>query len=253
VVGQSASFTAVGAGSARELTGQLVRKGSHSPRSGLNRPGAVSGRRTRGAAAAPEIQHALGGLQGLDAHGFVHMDLVGARFQHLRQVAQAVHGHPGAVGTGYAGGADPHGGGLQEGLVRRRLAHLVEDAIVGGDDEGLVGHLPRGLDDLGGGTHPVGHVDHGLGRFGMHQHRRLGVLFLEAQQGVGAEGLVHDAGAGPDQHVGAGFLLDVAAQVAVRGPEDLLALSCRWRTRSTAMLEVTTQSARAFTSALVLA
>ena len=66
--------------------------------------------------------------------------------------------------------------------------------------------------------------------------------------------VVHDAGAVPQQHVGAGLLLDVAAQVAVGRPQDLPALvrqvAARW---PGAQELVTIQSARAFTAALVLA
>ncbi len=50
------------------------------------------------------------------------------------------------------------------------------------------------------------------------------MLFLEQLQLQALELVVHDARAVPQQHVGAGLLLDVAAEVAVGGPQDLLAL-----------------------------
>jgi hypothetical protein len=64
---------------------------------------------------------------------------------------------------------------------------------------------------------------------------------------------MHQAGALPQQHVGAGLLLDVAAQMLVRRPQDLLALRMQVLTISRPMDDVTIQSARAFTAALVLA
>jgi hypothetical protein len=91
------------------------------------------------------------------------------------------------------------------------------------------------------------------GRLGVHQHRRLGVLLAQQLQLQALELVVHDAGAVPHQHVGAGLLLDVAAQVAVGCPEDLLPLAFRCCTMASAQELVTIQSARAFTAALVLA
>ena len=73
---------------------------------------------------------------------------------------QAVHGHPGAEGAALAGPAVTGRGGRQEGLVRRLLAHFVQDALVGGHDEGLFGAFHGGLEQLAGGTHHIGHLHH---------------------------------------------------------------------------------------------
>ena len=151
------------------------------------------------------------------------MDLVGPALQGLGEIAQAVHGHPGAVGAAAAGGPGAGGGRLQQGLVRHRLLHLVEDAVVGGDDElGLRPLLGR-PDELGGGAHLVGHGDDLLRRLRMDEDGRPGVLGPEFAQLLRLEGLVDDAAALPQEHVGAGDLADVLAQVTVRRPEDGLA------------------------------
>jgi hypothetical protein len=61
-------------------------------------------------------------------------------------------------------------------------------------------------------------------------------------------------GAVPHQHVGAGLLLDVAAEVAVGCPQHLLPCSFQvLHDREARTSSVTIQSARAFTAALVLA
>mmetsp|Transcript_6218 Transcript_6218/g.25153 ORF Transcript_6218/g.25153 Transcript_6218/m.25153 type:complete len:345 (-) Transcript_6218:315-1349(-) len=69
----------------------------------------------------------------------------------------------------------------------------------------------------------MGHVDDALGRFRVHQDLRLRMLLAQQLQLQALELVVHDAGAVPHQHVGAGLFLDVAAQVAVGRPQDFLA------------------------------
>jgi hypothetical protein len=58
----------------------------------------------------------------------------------------------------------------------------------------------------------------------VHQHRGVRVQPAHPVQREALELLVHDAGAVPEQHVGAGHALHIAAQMLVRRPEDLLAL-----------------------------
>jgi hypothetical protein len=87
----------------------------------------------------------------------------------------------------------------------------------------------------------------------VHQHQRIGVLAAEQVQLQPLEFVVHDAGAVPQQHVGAGLVLDVAAQVAVGRPQHLLALRMQVADDGQRAGLVTIQSARAFTAALVLA
>ena len=72
-------------------------------------------------------------------------------------------------------------------------------------------------------------------------------------RGPAFEFFVDDAGTVPENHVRPGLLLDVAAKVLIRRPEDLFPFAFKCSTTATAMLEVTTQSARAFTAAEVLA
>ena len=65
--------------------------------------------------------------------------------------------------------------------------------------------------------------------------RARGAALAQQFQLQALELVVHDAGAVPQQHVGAGLLLDVAAQVPVGRPQDLLALrpsgAARWPAR----------------------
>ena len=56
----------------------------------------------------------------------------------------------------------------------------------------------------------------------MRQHAGLGVLLAQQLELQAFELVVDDAGAVPQQHVGAGLLLDVAAQMPVGCPQDLL-------------------------------
>ena len=152
------------------------------------------------------------------------MDFIGARFQHLGQPGQAVHGHPGAMRAALAGGAVAGGGRLVKHLARVQRAQLVHHAVVGGDYEFLRIHVVRGLQDGRGGAHRMRQRHHVGGRFGVHQHLGAGVFLHQRLQLKRLELVVHDARAVPEHHVGAGLALDVAAQVAVGCPQDLVAL-----------------------------
>src|SRR5690606_32479103 len=121
-----------------------------------------------------------------------------------------------------AGGALAGGGGDDQFLVRRRLLHLVENALVGGDDDAFVGQVAGGGDELGGGAHGIGHLHHVARGFGVHQDGGVGVEGLQLLEAAELELLVDDTAAVPQQHIGAGLLLHIAAQVLVGGPEDLL-------------------------------
>ena len=151
------------------------------------------------------------------------MDLVVAVVEGGGEGFQFVHRHPRAVGATAAHGAVAGRRRLDEALARRRLAQLVEDAPVGGDDEGVVGKFLRRLDDLAGGAHPVGDVDHRGGGLWMHQHAGIRIDPLDVFEPLELELLVDDAGAVPEQHVGAGPGPYVGTEVLVRRPEDLLA------------------------------
>ena len=121
------------------------------------------------------------------------------------------------------------GGRDDQFLVRHRLLHGMEDPLVGGDDEGPVRHFPGRLHDLRGRPHAVRQFDDGGRGFRVHQHGGLRVLHHQVAQAVGLELFVHDAGAVPDQHVGAGDALDVMPEVPVGREQDLFALRVQVR------------------------
>ena len=145
------------------------------------------------------------------------------------------------------------GGRGQEGLARMALPHVVEDALVGGDDEGVGIEPAGGGDQLRRGADHIGLRGDAGRRFGMDQDGRLRMLARQRGQFVGLELVMHHAGALPQQHVGAGPRLDVGAQVAVGAHRIFSPRACRCATMSCPTEDVTTQSARAFTAALVLA
>ena len=45
----------------------------------------------------------------------------------------------------------------------------------------------------------------------MYQHRRIGISLFQIEHALGFEFLVHDAGAVPQQHIGAAFAAHVIA------------------------------------------
>ncbi len=61
--------------------------------------------------------------------------------------------------TAAAGGTIAACWRFNEFLMRRQLLHLVEDTAVGGHDETGVVHLLRRLQQLGGGTNRIRHLD----------------------------------------------------------------------------------------------
>src|SRR5574340_111539 len=97
-----------------------------------------------------EIQHALDRDCRLGSYAFFDVDFVATGFQHGGELSQAVHRHPRAVGARGAGGALAHGGCLQQNLAGRGGVHLVEDAVIGGDDELRVGEGTHRFDQLRG-------------------------------------------------------------------------------------------------------
>ncbi|MNS88892.1 hypothetical protein D3C72_1228840 [compost metagenome] len=126
--------------------------------------------------------------------------------------------------TALARGAVPGGGRFDEVLAGRRHAHLVQDAVVGGDDELGRVQLLCGLDQLRGRADHIGLRHHVFRRFRVHQDLGVGEFAAQQVQLDALELVVHQARALPQQHVGAGLLLDIAAQVLVGCPQDLLAL-----------------------------
>ena len=172
-----------------------------------------------------EIQHFLDRQACPGADGFLDMDFVAAVLQYVGQVAQAVHRHPRTVCTRSARGAFTRGRGFDQQLAGGGFVHLVEDAVVGGNDEFGVGQGAHGVDQLRGRADDVGQRDHRLRRLGVYQHSRLRVFGVQLFQRVGLEGFVHHARALPQQHVGAADALHVIAQVAIRRPQQPVALA----------------------------
>ena len=163
-------------------------------------------------------------------------DLAAAGLQAGDHALQRVHRHPRAVRAALAGGAVAGGGRLDQRLARRQLAHAVHQPVVGGDDVGRARcrRRPRCSSCVVEPTTSACATTLSR-RLGVHQHQRARVLAAQQLELEALELVVHDAVAVPQQHVGAGLLLDVAAQVAVGRPQDLLALrlagAARWPAR----------------------
>jgi hypothetical protein len=105
-------------------------------------------------------------------------------------------------------------GRADEGLVRQRLFHLVDDVRLGRDDHRLRRALGE-IQDAAGRAHMIGMVEDVGRAFGVRGDRGIGMLRLELQQFGLAEGLMHDAHARPQQHVAPGRAVEIAAQILV--------------------------------------
>ena len=99
----------------------------------------------------------------------------------------------------------------------------MKNAQIGGDDKGAGGQAAHGGNQLGGGAHHIGQCGDFGRRFGVHQNGGFGVQVGQRLELIGLEFIVHHAAALPQQHVGPGLLLDMAAQMPVWGPEDFFA------------------------------
>ena len=161
--------------------------------------------------------------------GLRHVDLADAVLQAGEHAFETVHRHPRAVRAALAGGTVAGGRRLDQRLSRRQLLHAVEHSLVGGDDVFACLAVDHRLQQLRRRAHHIGLTHHRLGRLGVHQNHRVGVVLAQQLQLESLELVVHDAGGIPQQHVGAGGLLDVAAQMLVRCPQDLLALGVQVR------------------------
>ena len=78
-----------------------------------------------------------------------------------------------------------------------------------------------------GGANEVGHLQEGGVALGVRDDGGAGVVSLELQHRLGLHGVVHGAYSVPEQHLTAGHLVDVAAQVLVRREDDFLLLGQR--------------------------
>src|ERR1043166_1681242 len=180
--------------------------------------GEIAGRRRVILLCGSKGEHAIDAAVGAAADFGIDENFVAAGLQDMGEIRQPVHRHPRAVSAALARRSRACGGRLEEAPLRRELAHLMQDAVVGGDDEFLGVKLLRSFDELSRRADHVGQLEYRLRRLGMRQHFRLRALELQLFELEGLELVVHDAGAAPQQHVGAGLLLNVAAQMAIGRP-----------------------------------
>lgn len=110
-----------------------------------------------------------------------------------------------------------------EGLAGAASCIFVQDAEIGRDDETRRVELHGRVDQLRGRADDVGLRDDALRRFRMHEHLRVGIFRAQQVELDALEFVVNEAGSLPHQHVGAGFLLNIATEMAIRRPDDLLA------------------------------
>ena len=156
---------------------------------------------------------------------FVQHDLAAACLQALDHAAKAVHRHPWAVRAALARCAVAGGRRLDQRLARCELAHPVHQAVVGGDDVNACRAIDHGLQQAPSSSQRRRPVrPRSCGDSGCTSTHRVRVLAFQQFEFDALELVVHDAGAVPQQHVRAGVLLDVAAEVAVGRPEHPLAL-----------------------------
>ena len=92
-----------------------------------------------------------------------------------------------------AGRALAGGGRLDEIHAGHELAHLVDDAAVGGDDVFPGPEAFGRLDDAGSRSHGVRERDHAARRLGVHQYLRVRVQRLQFLELLRLELIVHDA------------------------------------------------------------
>ena len=112
-------------------------------------------------------------------------------------------------------------------LVGVLLLHLVEYARLGSHNETLG---VAGLDIVEHGlgrTDKVGHLEQCRVALGVGNDRRVVIFGLQSQHRLGLHGVVHGAHTVPQQHLAAGHLVDIAAQVAVGREDNLLLLGQR--------------------------
>ena len=95
-------------------------------------------------------QHAVDATLGLHTELRVDQDLTRAVFERVEHPLQAIHGHPRAMRAAFAGCTIAGGRCFDEAFAGCGQTHLVQQAVVGGDDEGIGRQLARSVDNLGG-------------------------------------------------------------------------------------------------------
>lgn len=159
-----------------------------------------------------EGEHTLDGTAGALGQGRVDRYLGSLVAQAVAQLDEGVELHVRAVVAG-AGAVGWRGG--DECLAGTCLAHLVQDAALGGDDK-LGGIGGGGVVEQGGcGAYLVGYLAHGACALGVRQHTGLRMLRFQGEYLLEREFLVHVARTVPEHHASAGDGVDIVAQIAV--------------------------------------
>ena len=104
-------------------------------------------------------------------------------------------------------------------LVRGLSLHLVEDAALGHNEEGVALAADGIVQQARGGAHHIGQLDDGAATLGMYEHLCLGILLLEGHEFLHGEAFVHVAGSIPQEHLATRDGIQVGTEVAV-GPKD---------------------------------
>src|SRR5690606_15415112 len=102
--------------------------------------------------------------------------------------------------------------------------HLMEDTLLGRDDERVLFALPGEPADRTRRADEVCVPQNGLLTFRVSQNWRIRVTNLQPDELLLAEDLVYDARAVPEHHVPPGLLRKEAAEVAIRCKNDRLVL-----------------------------
>src|SRR5690606_56144 len=105
--------------------------------------------------------------------------------------------------------------GRDERLPRIVLLHLMEDTLLGRDDERVLFALPGEPADRTRRADEVCVPQNGLLTFRVSQNWRIRVTNLQPDELLLAEDLVYDARAVPEHHVPPGLLRKEAAEVAI--------------------------------------
>src|SRR6478609_1409571 len=141
-----------------------------------------------------EGEHALDGDQGAAPEVFGHFEARLEVAQGQVDFFRRVEAHERAL----VAGAVTLGRRGDELLLRRALLHLVNDARLGDDDEGLSVVVLDVFEESGGGADEVGAFEQRLFALGVGDDFCAGVLLLDGEQLTEAEGLVNDAAPLPE-------------------------------------------------------
>ena len=129
-----------------------------------------------------EVQHPLDTDDGFFRRFAIDEDFVFFRFEHVCQIFQRIHRHPGALRAALAGRAMSGRRCLDKGFSGNLLLHLVENPLVSSHNESCGIHGFRRIQNLGCRAHHIGLCHHRSGRFGMNQYFRTRMLLFQQIQ-----------------------------------------------------------------------